>query len=121
MDGRVASSPRSSVIWAARSTELPDGSRQVVVATKSESVILSGEGVVQQRLGPVLTLTPTQDHLVVWGPTDARVIARDGTVISRWELPALTLSQQDRPALPLTQGVLLFNNDWTFQAREDVS
>jgi outer membrane protein assembly factor BamB len=94
---------------------------QVVVATKSQSVILSGEGVVQQRLGPVLTLTPTQDHLVVWGPTEARVIARDGTVISRWELPALTLSQQERPALPLIQGVLLFNNDWTFQAREDVS
>ena len=49
------------------------------------------------------------------------MIARNGAIISRWELPALTLSQQDRPAVALTQGVLLFSNDWTFQAREDVS
>jgi outer membrane protein assembly factor BamB len=93
---------------------------QVVVATKSQSVILSGDGVVLQRLGPVLTLTPTQDHLVVWGPTEARMIARDGAMISHWELPPLTLSQQDRPAVALQEGVLLFSNDWTFQAREDV-
>jgi PQQ-like domain len=102
-------------------TDMTTFAGQVVVATKSQSVILSGEGVVLQRLGPVLTLTPTQDHLVAWGPTEARVIARDGEIIDRWELPALTLSQQDRPALALIQGVLLFNNDWTFQAREDVS
>jgi hypothetical protein len=91
------------------------------VATKSQSVVLSSEGVVTQRLGPVLTLTPTQDHLVVWGPTEARVIARDGGIISRWDLPALTLSQQDRPVVATPQGVLLFSNDWTFQAREDAS
>jgi outer membrane protein assembly factor BamB len=102
-------------------TDIATFAGQVVVATKSQSVVLSGEGLVLQRLGPVLTLTPTQDHLVVWGPTEARVIARDGAIISRWELPALTLSQQDRPALALTQGVLVFGNDWTFQAREDVS
>jgi outer membrane protein assembly factor BamB len=102
-------------------TDMATFAGQVVVATKSQSVILSGQGVVLQRLGPVLTLTPTQDHLVTWGPTEARVIARDGAVTSRWELPALTLSQQDRPALALTQGVLLFSNDWTFQVREDVS
>jgi outer membrane protein assembly factor BamB len=102
-------------------TDMATFAGHVVVATKSQSVILGGEGVVLQRLGPVLTLTLTQDHLMAWGPTEARVIARDGTVISRWELPPLTLSQQDRPALALTQGVLLFNNDWTFQAREDVS
>ena len=94
---------------------------QVVVATKSESVVLSGEGVVTQRLGPVLTLTSTQDHLVAWGPTEARMIARDGATVSRWDLPALTLSQQDRPAVATSQGVLLFGNDWTFQVREDAS
>jgi hypothetical protein len=102
-------------------TNLASFAGQVVVATKSQSVILSGEGVVTQRLGPVLTLTPTQDHLVAWGPTEASVITRDGAVISRWNLPALTLSQQDRPAVPVSQGVLLFSNDWTFQAREDAS
>ena len=102
-------------------TDLASFAGQVVVATKSQSVILSGEGVVTQRLGPVLTLTPTQDHLVAWGPTEASVITRDGAVISRWNLPALTLSQQDRPAVPVSQGVLLFSNDWTFQAREDAS
>ena len=102
-------------------TDMASFAGQIVVATKSQSVILSGEGVVTQRLGPVLTLTPTQDHLVVWGQTQARVIARDGAIISSWDLPALTLSQQDRPAVATTQGVLLFSNDWTFQAREDAS
>jgi hypothetical protein len=100
-------------------TDMASFAGQVVVATKSQSVILSGEGAVTQRLGPVLTLTPTQDHLVAWGATEAQVIARDGAVISRWDLPALTLSQQDRPAIPVPQGVLLFSNDWTFQVRED--
>ena len=28
--------------------------------------------------------TPTQDHLVAWGPTEALVIARDGKIITRW-------------------------------------
>jgi outer membrane protein assembly factor BamB len=102
-------------------TDMASFAGQIVVATKSQSVILSGEGVVTQRLGPVLTLTPTQDHLVVWGQTQARVIARDGAIISSWDLPALTLSQQDRPAVATSQGVLLFSNDWTFQAREDAS
>jgi hypothetical protein len=101
-------------------TDLADFAGQIVVATKSESVMLSGKGVVTQRLGPVLSLTPTQDHLVVWGPAEARMIARDGAIISRWELPALTLSQQERRAVATSQGVLLFGNDWTFQAREDV-
>jgi outer membrane protein assembly factor BamB len=67
----------------------------------------------------LLTLTPSRDHLVVWGPTEASVIAKDGTVVSRWTLPALTLSQQDRPALATLEGVLLFSNDWTFQARNN--
>jgi outer membrane protein assembly factor BamB len=92
---------------------------RVVVATKSESVILSGSGVVVKRLGPVLKLTPSQDHLVAWGPTEASVLTKDGTVLARWELPALTLSQQERPALATEQGALLFSNDWTFQARDN--
>jgi outer membrane protein assembly factor BamB len=102
-------------------TDMASFAGQVVVATKSQSVILSNEGLVTQRLGPVLTLTPTQDHLVVWGPSEARVIARDGAIVSSWALPALTLAQQDRPAVATSQGVLLFSNDWTFQAREDAS
>jgi outer membrane protein assembly factor BamB len=102
-------------------TDLTSFAGQVAVATKSESVMLSGGGVVTQRLGPVLTLTSTQDHLVAWGPTEARVITRDGMIISRWDLPALTLSQQDRPVVATSQGALLFGNDWTFQVREDAS
>ena len=82
--------------------------------------MLTGDGAVTQRLGPVLTLTPTQDHLVAWGPTEALVIARDGKIITRWNLPALTLALQDRPALAISQSVLLFSNDWTFQAWDDV-
>jgi hypothetical protein len=92
---------------------------QIVVATKSESVIVSGDGAVSHQLGRVLTLTPSQDHLVAWGPAEASLIARDGSMISHWELPPLTQSQQVRPALATEQGVLLFNNDWTFQARDN--
>ena len=47
------------------------------------------------------------------------VIARDGKIITRWSLPALTLALQDRPALATSQSVLLFSNDWTFQAWDD--
>jgi outer membrane protein assembly factor BamB len=100
-------------------TDVATFADHIVVATKSESVILSGDGAVRQQLGPVLTLTPSQDHLVAWGPTEASLIARDGTTVSHWELPPLTQSQQDRPALAIEQGVLLFNNDWTFQARDN--
>jgi outer membrane protein assembly factor BamB len=100
-------------------TDMASFADQSVVATKSESVILNGEGVVNQRLGPLLTLTPTQDHLVAWGPTGASVITKDGRVLTRWQLPPLTLSLQDRPALATPQGVMLFSNDWTFQVRDD--
>lgn len=100
-------------------TDMANFADQCVVATKSESVILSREGAVNQRLGPLLTLTPTQDHLVVWGPTEASFITRDGAELTRWKLPPLTLSLQDRPALATSQGVLLFSNDWTFQVRDD--
>jgi outer membrane protein assembly factor BamB len=100
-------------------TAMVDFADHIVVATKSESVILGADGAVEKQLGPLLTLTPSQDHLVTWGPTEASVITRDGTVVSRWELPALSLSLQERWALGTGQGVLLFNNDWTFQARDN--
>jgi PQQ-like domain len=92
---------------------------QFVVATKSQSVMLGGDGVITQRLGPVLTLIATQDHLVAWGPNEALVIARDGKIITRWRLPALTLALQDRPALATSQSAMLFSNDWTFQVWDD--
>ena len=90
----------------------------IVVATKSESVILSAGGAIEKQLGPLLALTPSQDHLVAWGPTEASVITKAGTVVSRWQPPALSLSLQERRALAIEHGVLLFNNDWTFQARD---
>jgi outer membrane protein assembly factor BamB len=101
-------------------TDLVSFAGQFVVATKSRSVILSGDGAVTQRLGSVLTLTPTQDHLVTFGPTEALVFARDGKLITRWNLPALTLALQDRPALATSESVMLFSNDWTFQVWDDV-
>jgi len=81
--------------------------------------MLNGDGVVVKRLGAVLKLTPSEGHLIAWGPTEASMISRDGTMIARWELPALTLSQQERPALAIEQAALLFSNDWTFQARDN--
>lgn len=101
-------------------TDMVSFAGQFVVATKSQSVMLSADGAVTQRLGPVLTLTPAQDHLLAWGPTEALVIARDGKIVTRWKLPALTLALQDRPALATSQSVLLFSNDWTFQVWDDV-
>jgi hypothetical protein len=56
---------------------------------------------------------------VAWGPNEALVIARDGKIITRWSLPALTLALQDRPALATSPSVLLFSNDWTFQVWDD--
>jgi outer membrane protein assembly factor BamB len=100
-------------------TDMVSFADQFVVATKTQSVMLNGEGAITQRLGPVLTLTPTQDHLVAWGPTEALVIVRDKKIITRWNLPALTLALQDRPALATSQSVLLFSNDWTFQVWDD--
>jgi outer membrane protein assembly factor BamB len=102
-------------------TDMTTFAGQIVVATKSESLMLNGGGVVNQRLGPLLTLTPSKDHLVAWGPVEASVVDKDGSVVSRWKLPPFTLSQQDRPALATTEGVLLFSNDWTFQARDNAS
>jgi outer membrane protein assembly factor BamB len=102
-------------------TDMTTFADHVVVATKGESVILSREGVLTQRLGPLLTLTPTKDHLVAWGPAEALLIESDGTVATRWMLPALTLAQQDRPALATMEGVLLFGNDWTFQSRDNAA
>jgi outer membrane protein assembly factor BamB len=100
-------------------TDMVNFASQFVVATKSQSVMLSGDGVITQRLGPVLTLTATQDHLVAWGPSEALVAVADGKIITRWMLPALTLALQDRPALATSQSGLLFSNDWTFQVWDD--
>jgi outer membrane protein assembly factor BamB len=100
-------------------TDMVNFASQFVVATKSQSVMLGGDGVITQRLGPVLTLTATQDHLVTWGPNEALVTGTDGKIITRWRLPALTLALQDRPALATSQSALLFSNDWTFQVWDD--
>jgi PQQ-like domain len=102
-------------------TDMTSFSGRIAVATKSESITLTGDGVINQRLGPGLALTPTQDHLVVWGPEEASVIMRDGTVVVHWMLPPLTLALQDRSAVALADGVLLFSNDWTFQARDNAA
>jgi PQQ-like domain len=98
-------------------TTLASFAGNVVVATKSGSVIIDGNGAVRKRLDPALALTATQDHLVAWGTTEAQVLTTDGTQRARWTLPPLTLAQQDRVALALPDGVLLFNNDWTFEVR----
>ena len=92
----------------------------VVVATKSECILINQVGMIVKRLEPALALTPTQDHLAVWGIGDAQVLDKNGIAVTRWSLPPLTIAKQDRVALASAQGVLLFNNDWTFEVREDV-
>jgi hypothetical protein len=91
-----------------------------VVATKSECIMINHAGMIVKRLDPALALTPTQDHIAVWGTAEAQVLDRNGVVVTRWSLPPLTIAKQDRVALASAQGVLLFNNDWTFEVREDV-
>jgi outer membrane protein assembly factor BamB len=91
-----------------------------VVATKSECIMINHAGMIVKRLDPALALTPTQDHLAVWGTAEAQVLDRNGVVVTRWSLPPLTIAKQDRVALASAQGVLLFNGDWTFEVREDV-
>jgi hypothetical protein len=56
-----------------------------------------------------------QNRLVGWGADQAELVDATGKVTARWKLPALTLSMQDRPAVPLPDGVLLFGDDWSFQ------
>jgi outer membrane protein assembly factor BamB len=92
----------------------------VVVATKSECILINHAGMIVKRLDPALALTPTQDHLAVWGIGEAQVLDKNGVAVTRWSLPPLTIAKQDRVALASAQGVLLFNNDWTFEVREDV-
>jgi outer membrane protein assembly factor BamB len=92
----------------------------VVVATKSECILINHAGMIVKRVDPALALTPTQDHLAVWGIGEAQVLDKNGVVVTRWSLPPLTIAKQDRVAIASAQGVLLFNNDWTFEVREDV-
>jgi hypothetical protein len=56
----------------------------------------------------------------VWGASDAHVLDSSGAVITGWSLSPLTIAKQDRVALASSNGVLLFNADWTFEVREDV-
>jgi hypothetical protein len=56
----------------------------------------------------------------VWGASDAQVLDSSGAVITGWSLSPLTIAKQDRVALASSNGVLLFNADWTFEVREDV-
>jgi hypothetical protein len=91
-----------------------------VVATKSECIMINHAGMIVKRLDPALALTPTQDHLAVWGTAEAQVLDRNGVVVTRWSLPPLTIAKHDRVPLASAQGVLLFNGDWTFEVREDV-
>jgi hypothetical protein len=81
-------------------------------------VIIDRNGLITKRLDPALALTATQDHLVAWGASEAQLLTTDGSQRARWTLPPLTLAQQDRVALALPDGVLLFNNDWTFEVRD---
>lgn len=101
-------------------TSLTGFANYSVVATKSECILVNDAGVIVKRLGPALALTATQDHLAVWGTSDAQVLDKNGVAVTRWSLPPLTIAKQDRVALASPEGVMLFNSDWTFEVREDV-
>ncbi|WP_375425264.1 PQQ-binding-like beta-propeller repeat protein [uncultured Friedmanniella sp.] len=86
----------------------------VVVATRGTSELLGPDGRVLARLDAFVALTPTADHLVGWGRTEASVLDREGRVLVRWPLPSDNTVISDRPATALPDGVLLFALGWTF-------
>ena len=96
-------------------TDLKPIGDQVILSTKSATVLLSSSGQVTARLAAYLAVTAVQDHLVGWGTDQAEVLDAAGHVTGHWPLPPLTLAMQDRPAVALPDGVLLFGADWSFQ------
>ncbi|HEY5822603.1 MAG TPA: PQQ-binding-like beta-propeller repeat protein [Propionibacteriaceae bacterium] len=88
---------------------------RVVVATKDSTVLIGADGMVRQRLAPYLMLTLTADHVVGWGTGTAEVFDRAGTVLAQRPIPAITVVYEARPAVVLPDGVLLANQDWTFE------
>ena len=100
-------------------TELVPFGDRLVVATESATVLLDPAGRVTSRLPGYLRVTVATDRMVGWGEREAELVDNLGAVSRRWTLPSLTLAVQDRPAVSIPQGVLLFNSDWTFQAWND--
>lgn len=88
---------------------------QVVVATKDATVVIDRGGVVRQRLASYLTLTPNGDHVVGWGTASADVLDLSGAVVAQRPIPATSVVFEARPAVVLPDGVLLANQDWTFE------
>ncbi len=99
-------------------TELAPFGDRLVVATESATVLLDQAGQLTARLPGYLRLTVATDRMVGWGAREAELVDPTGMVGRRWSLPSLTLAVQDRPAVGTPQGVLLFNNDWTFSGWE---
>jgi hypothetical protein len=100
-------------------TELAGFADRLVLATKSATVLIDESGQVTARLPGYLRLTVSADRFVGWGEGEAELVDPSGAVDRRWPLPALTLAVQDRPAVGLSQGVLLANADWTFTLWND--
>lgn len=96
-------------------TDIVGFAQQVVLSTQSETLGLGADGRVRLRTGAFLRLTRTRDHLVGWGPTTAQVFDADLGGVASWPLPALNLALQDRRAVAVPQGVLLFGLTWDFQ------
>ncbi len=86
-----------------------------VIGTRNTTVALDDTGRVRGRYAAAIAATPTVDHLVLWGPERAQLLDRSGAELTTWELPALSLALQIRPAVTQPAGVLLFGLDWSFE------
>jgi outer membrane protein assembly factor BamB len=96
-------------------TDLEPLGDQLMLSTKNASVLLDPSGQVTARLDAFLVVTAAQNYLLGWGTDEAEVIDATGKVTARWKLPTLTLAMQDRPAVALPDGVLLFGGEWSVQ------
>lgn len=88
---------------------------RLLLASKVTTVLIDERGVVTDRLSAYLEVSVVADYVLGWGTDTAELVDRDGQVVSRWPLPPLTASLEDRPVVILPQGVLLFGLEWTFR------
>ena len=87
-----------------------------VLAAKSRTVLLDHQGTVTAALAGYLELTATPDAVVGWGVDRAEVFDPAGRVLTGFDTVRVDAISTARPALATSEGVLLFNLDWTFGA-----
>lgn len=104
---------------AGTATALVGVANDVVIATKTGTLIIDPAGRIVGRLPAVGSLTPVGSHLIGWGNEEAIVLDPGYAVVARFDLAAATLGSGPKMPLPYRQGVWLFTTSWDFEAWSD--